>query len=91
MDFLITRFRTDDQIKVIRSNAYLTNFRSRANENFNFGDKSANQDDDKIKELKRKLAEIPEQKMVIVKQIVKAVGRMNESSTTSIIMHVSGF
>lgn len=82
VDFLITRFRTDDQIKVIRSNAFLTDLRSRVEDNA-LGDKAANQDEENIKELKRQLAEIPERKMDIVKQIVKAVGRMNESSKMS--------
>ncbi len=87
VDFLITRFRTDDQIKVIRSNAFLNDLRSLSEEKV-AGDKATNQDDDKIKELKRKLAEIPELKMDIVKQIVKAVGRMDDSSKTSSILDV---
>ncbi|ODM99166.1 hypothetical protein Ocin01_07517 [Orchesella cincta] len=72
------RFRTDEQIKVIRSNLYLNDIARNRSEEDDRGSKTS-QLDQEIDDLKKNLAEIQKEKMDLVSQIGTHQIMLNES------------
>lgn len=78
MDFLLPRFRTDDQIKVIRSNLFLheVGFEKTSDQD-NVG---TAQHERRIRELKEELNRVHEEKVKVIQLISKKVMDIGESS-----------
>lgn len=92
VDFVVPRFRTEAQIKVIRSNTFLTDLRG-SDDDLN-GPVNKTNYDDEIKQLRLKLEETLDEKVEIVKGSLNGVTKLEESSTllfavSFMILHLS--
>ncbi|CAL8118619.1 unnamed protein product [Orchesella dallaii] len=78
LDFVLPRFRTDEQIKVIRSNLYLNDI-ARIQSQDDARTARTGQLDGEIEDLKKKLVEIQKEKTDMIRQISTHQVMLNES------------
>lgn len=82
LEFLVPRFRTDEEIKVIRSNLYLNDVVSNRFKDgtSNLGSDEIKKDEEEIAKLNGQLEKIQEEKEDVVRQISKGYGRVQDNN-----------